>query len=247
MSTQELQQIKGIGPKYAQKLADAGITSLADLANSTPEQLHEIVHARGATARYDDWIAQARALTGAEAEQIPAKETPAAAGAGEIQVELEDLVTELNELAGQLKQIEPHFQPPAYSPQRMKKVLTENLDRFTPEAIKGLQESLDGTSIDDFKDIETWKGVWFTLNYLVKLEATERSHVLAERLAQLPGVSTLADLKEMLQDTPPEEFLNPETWKGVWFLVNYELRNVASGLKKRALGTGDEDESGLET
>jgi hypothetical protein len=44
----------------------------------------------------------------------------------------------------------------------------------------------------------------------------------------------------MLQDTPPEEFLDPETWKGVWFLVNYELREVASGLKKRAQGGADE-------
>ena len=246
MSTQDLQQIKGIGPKYAQKLSDAGISTLADLANSTPEQLHEIVHARGATARYDDWIAQARALTGAQAETPPATGAPSAAETDELQVELEDLVSELNELASQLKAIEPQFKPPAYSPQRMKEVLSENLDRFTPEAVKSLQDSLDGTSIDDFKDIETWKGVWFTLNYLIKLEATERSHILAERLSHLPGVSTLADLREMLEDTPPEEFLNPETWKGVWFLLNYELRNVASGIKKRTLGDGDagEDEVG---
>ena len=247
MSTQELQKIKGIGPKYAQKLADAGITTLDDLANSTPEQLQEIVQAKGVLAKYDDWIRQARELTAAEttaekpAATAAAKAKSASVGE-EDQVELEDLVTELNELAAQLKQIDPNFRPPAYSPQRMKQTLTENLDRFTPETIKSLQESLDGTSIDDFKDIETWKGVWFTLNYLIKLEASERSHVLAERLSHLPGVSTLADLKEMLKDTPPEEFLNPETWKGVWFLVNYELRHVASDLKKRALGSSDQDE-----
>ncbi len=134
----------------------------------------------------------------------------------------------------------PQFQPPPYTPQRMKNLLAENLDRFAPETVKSLQESLEGTTLEDFKDFETWKGVWFTINYLVKLEASERGHALAERLARLPGVSTLADLKEMLKDTPPEEFLNPETWKGVWFLVNYELKQVAGGVKARLLGESEQ-------
>lgn len=245
MAAQDIQKIKGIGPKYAQKLADAGITTLDDLANSTPGQLAEIIQARGALARYDDWIKQAQAMRSAtkptdDAEKSFVDEASEKDG---VHAELEDLVKELNELATQLKQIEPHFQPPAYTPQRMKELLTENLDRLTPESIKGLQESLEGTSVEDFKDIETWKGVWFTLNYLIRLEASERSHALAQRLSRLPGISTLADLKEMLQDTPPEEFLNPETWKGVWFLVNYELRNAASGLKKRTFGDSTEETS----
>ena len=251
MIVQELQQIKGIGPKYAQKLANAGILTLQDLAAATPEQLHEIIQARGGLARYDNWIQQARELIGAGEgapaveEAPPAVEEKAApetapAKSEDLQADLQDLVEELNELASELKQIAPQFQPPPYTPQRMKNLLAENLDRFAPETVKGLQESLEGTTIEDFKDFETWKGVWFTINYLIKLEASERSHALAERLAQLPGVSTLADLKEMLKDTPPEEFLNPETWKGVWFLINYELKQAAGGLKHRLLRESDE-------
>ncbi len=243
MSTQDLQQIKGIGPKYARKLSDAGITTLEQLAASTPEQLQAIIQVRG-LANYEDWIRQARELTSQLQEGVAEAEAAAESGSEtETQADLQDLVEELNDLAAELKRLEPHFEPPAYSPQRMKAVLTENLHRFTPEAVKSLQESLEGTSIEDFKDIETWKGVWFTLNYLIKLEASERSHALAERLAKLPGVSTLADLKEMLKETPPEEFLDPETWKGVWFLVNYEVRNLAGGLKKRVLRESDEEET----
>ncbi len=238
MSKQELQKIKGIGPKYAQLLYNAGITTIEDLAASTPDQLHAIIQARGGLAKYDDWIQQAREMTSASAE-LPAVETPseaeAASESADIQADLQDLVAELNELASELRLIEPHFRPPSYSPQRMKNLLAENLNRFTPETVKGLQESLEGATLDDFKDIETWKGVWFTINYLIKLEATERTSMVAERLAHLPGVSTLADLKEMLKDTPPEEFLDPETWKGVWYLVNYEVRQVAGGVKKRVL------------
>ncbi|HHB90386.1 MAG TPA: DUF4332 domain-containing protein [Anaerolineae bacterium] len=242
----ELQQIKGIGPKYAQKLADAGIVTLQDLAAATPEQLHEIIQARGGLARYEDWIQQAQQLTGAGEEPSPPEaETPEAVPSAEmedVRAELQDLVKELNELAAELKRVAPQFQPPPYTPQRMKKLLAENLDRFAPETVKSLQESLEGTTIEDFKDFETWKGVWFTINYLIKLEASERGQALAERLARLPGVSTLADLKEMLQDTPPEEFLNPETWKGVWFVINYELKQVAGGLKQRLLGESESAE-----
>jgi len=239
MSIQELQQIKGIGSKYARMLHDAGITNLVDLAASAPDHLHEIIQARGGLAHYDDWIQQARELTGLEKpEALEASQEQV-----EIQAALKDLVAELNDLAAQLKQLEPYFQPPQYSPQRMKTVLAENLERFTPETIKSLQESVEGTSIEDFKDIETWKGVWFTINYLIKLEARERASSLAKRLAQLPGVTTLADLKEMLQDTPPEEFLNPETWKGVWFLVNYELKNAASDIKKRVQRKSEDAEA----
>lgn len=242
MSKQALQQIKGIGPKYADKLYNAGITDLAALAASTPEQLHAIIQAKGGIAHYDDWIRQARELTGAAESGPEPAPTPESPAADEIQVELKDLVAELNELAVQLKQIEPHFQPPSYTPQRMKALLSDNLSRFTPETVKSLQESLEGASIEDFKDVETWKGMWFTLNYLIKLEAGERSSSLARRLAALPGVGALADLKEMLKDTPPEEFLNPETWKGFWFVINYELKNTASDLKKRLLHESDEEE-----
>ncbi len=260
MSIQELQQIKGIGPKYARMLVDAGIVNLDDLAAATPDDLQAIVQARGGLNRYEDWIQQARILVNKKAELVsqegmertdevteaasaasPVAETPAAQSEASLQrealeAELQDVMAELNELAAELKRLAPQFQPPPYTPQRMKMLLVENLDRFAPETVKSLQESLDGTTIEDFKDFETWKGVWFTINYLIKLEASERTHALAERLSRLPGVSTLADLKEMLQDTPPEEFLNPETWKGVWFLINYELKNTASGLKKRLRG-----------
>jgi hypothetical protein len=163
------------------------------------------------------------------------------AGTGTIdRSELESLLAELNELTEELNQLVPDYSPPTYSPQGMLDLLKGNLDRFTPETVRDLQASLEGTSLDDFKDIETWKGMWFTLNYLVQLETSERASALAQRLSGLPGISMASDIKEMLADTPPEEFLKVDTWKGLWFIANYELRNQAQSFKARLLGSGDD-------
>lgn len=150
--------------------------------------------------------------------------------------ELRALIVELNQLAAELHQAVPEYAPPPYTPSGMLGLLKSNAGRFTPEAIHHLQDTLDGTSIDDFKDIETWKGMWFTLNYLVQMEANERTIGLRQRLRRIPGVSTASDLKDMLAETPKEEFLKVDTWKGMWFIANYEVQNRAQEMKQRLLG-----------
>jgi len=56
----DLKEIKGVGPKYSQQLADLGITSFASLASADPDTLAAAFDAR---AEVEDWIAQARART----------------------------------------------------------------------------------------------------------------------------------------------------------------------------------------
>lgn len=174
-------------------------------------------------------------------QSAPATEAVASDRLADDKDELEALLAELNALTRELQQLVPEYAPPPYSPQSMVGLLKGNLDRFTPDALRGLQESLEGTSVEDFKDIETWKGMWFTLNYLVQLEASERKTGLLNRLARLPGVDTVADIKIMLADTPPEEFLRLDTWKGIWFIINYEVQNQAQDIKTRIRGSEEEE------
>ncbi|NOZ71840.1 MAG: DUF4332 domain-containing protein [Chloroflexi bacterium] len=230
---EELQKIRGIGPKTAQVLAEAGIETLADLAQSEPEVLAEIVQApEWRRPNYEDWIQQAQALTQDKHQAVP-------------QAELQALVAELNELAAELQAKVPSYTPPDFSLQGLKSLLKSNLDRFTPEmrlgAIKDLQEMLESTPPEEFLNPETWKGMWFTLNYLIQQEAGEVRDGLSARLSHVPGLSTLADLKETLADTPPEEFLKLDTWKGMWFILNYEMQNQAQSLKRRLLGDEKQD------
>jgi predicted flap endonuclease-1-like 5' DNA nuclease len=55
----DLTEIKGIGPTFARRLTEAGITTFADVANASPDYLREVTHAP-AVAHPEEWIADAQ-------------------------------------------------------------------------------------------------------------------------------------------------------------------------------------------
>lgn len=59
MKPDDLTEINGIGPTFAKRLAEAGITTFAEIANSTPDHLREVTRAT-AVANPEEWIAQAQ-------------------------------------------------------------------------------------------------------------------------------------------------------------------------------------------
>jgi len=60
----DIEEIKGIGPVFAQRLNEAGIYTFADLLKLTPEQITDIVTKGERTYAIDaeDWLKQARTL-----------------------------------------------------------------------------------------------------------------------------------------------------------------------------------------
>lgn len=55
--------VNGIGPTYAARLNDVGITTLDDLAKAAPETLAEKIEVIGGHTEIEDWIKQAREMT----------------------------------------------------------------------------------------------------------------------------------------------------------------------------------------
>lgn len=61
----DLTKIKGLGPKAAAKLSENGVTSLAQIANWTADdvaRMDDLINGRGRIER-DDWVGQAKALS----------------------------------------------------------------------------------------------------------------------------------------------------------------------------------------
>lgn len=168
----------------------------------------------------------------------PAPEAPAPAPAGQSQ--FRELVAELNALADELQARVPTFNPPPFTPEGLLRLLRDNIDRMTPDMrlglLRDLQANLQGTSPRDFFDPDTWKGLWFLLNYTLQTEASVLKDTLATQLSRLPGAGAVANLGGMLQGSSPRDFLEIDTWKGVWFLLNYTLQAQVADVKRRVLG-----------
>lgn len=175
---------------------------------------------------------------------------PAAAADPRVQA----LVTELDELLDQLKETMPTTGTSPYSPLHFLKLLRENVSQFTPDVQLGILENFRDMTVEDMKDIETWKGMAYMLSYSARFQADQ----MRERMnAQLPhplkpdtvlGAMkqnvdrfTPAFLKEMVQDMQitREDVLDPDTWKGLWHLMTYSLQFQANQMKERLVGAED--------
>ncbi|MCB0132921.1 MAG: hypothetical protein KDD78_18800, partial [Caldilineaceae bacterium] len=103
-----------------------------------------------------------------------------------------------------------------------------------------LKGNLEGTSPKDLVDPDTWKGMWYILNYTTQAQSSAALEKIVNRLSGLPGMALLTDLKGNLEGTSPKEFLDPETWKGMFLIMNYSARATVGDLKRKLMGSDDE-------
>ncbi len=82
----------------------------------------------------------------------------------------QQLMDELDKLIDRVKAISPDYEPPAFSPQRLVRLVKENLEKFSPEAALGILEKLRSGIGNDLFDIDTWKGVWYMVNYTLEYQ-----------------------------------------------------------------------------
>jgi 1-acyl-sn-glycerol-3-phosphate acyltransferase len=101
------------------------------------------------------------------------EEAKTKAGAEEILPEqsLDALIVELNELVKRLQALTPNYAPPAYAPRRLLASIEEKLTKCTPEVRRDLLQRVQSALGDDLFDPETWKGLWYLLNYTLELQA----------------------------------------------------------------------------
>lgn len=134
------------------------------------------------------------------------------------------------------------------------------LDRITPEVARDMAANLEGTSREDLLDPDTWKGLAYMLAYSTQFQAGKTKDMLNEQLPDplkpdtllgllMGGIDRLAPetAKQILasfEGATREDLLDPDTWKGVWYMLNYSLQFQAQQLKQRLGGESEDvDES----
>jgi 1-acyl-sn-glycerol-3-phosphate acyltransferase len=83
----------------------------------------------------------------------------------------QQLVTELDELTERLKALTPDYEPPSFSSQRLVGLLEERLRDMPKNVQLDILGRLRRAVDEGWLDAETWKGVWYMINYTVQYNA----------------------------------------------------------------------------
>jgi 1-acyl-sn-glycerol-3-phosphate acyltransferase len=101
------------------------------------------------------------------AESFQTGETDGGAPEGD---ERQQLSGELDRLIDRVQTMSPDYSPPPFSPRRLLELIEQNLTRFSPEMQLGILEKLKSTISEDLFDIDTWKGIWYVVNYSLEYQ-----------------------------------------------------------------------------
>lgn len=176
---------------------------------------------------------------------------------------LKAMVDDLNARIGELQTMVESKQgsdSSPYSPARLLAMVKENAQKLTPEMQLDVLRNFQGMSAEDLLDLETWKGLAYMMTYSARFQADQMrgkvtdtiNHVVPEpiqpgRLWRM-GKSGLDRItpefaKQILgtfQGATREDLLDPDTWKGVWYMITYSLQFQAEQLKQRLSEAGEE-------
>jgi len=195
-------------------------------------------------------------------EQPPVEEAPEEEEQTEAQksreqpsTQLGRLLAELDVLVDSLRKTFPDASQP-YSPLQMITLVRSSVSRYTPEIQISVLEQFEDMTREDLMDLETWKGLTYMIAYSAQFQAVQTKDKLNE---QMPGPLKPDSIFSLLMDsldriTPDiarqiassfegatrEDLLDPDTWTGVWYMLNYSLQFQAEQIKLRLMG--DEEE-----
>lgn len=183
------------------------------------------------------------------AEQALAKEVPS--------TQIGRLLAELDAMVETLRSSIPSATQSPYSPFRLLALVRNNVSRYTPDVQLSVLEQFQDMSREDLMDLDTWKGIAYMIAYSAQFQAGQTKEMLDERLpGPIKPDSILGLFKGTLDRITPdiakqivgsfegasrEDLLDLDTWKGVWYMLNYSLQFQAEQIKLRLIG-GDEEE-----
>lgn len=82
-----------------------------------------------------------------------------------------ELQVELDELVERLRAIQPDYEAPPLSTSNLIELLKKYMPDIPFQIHSGITERLSDIIREDLLDIETWKGLWFMINYSIQYQA----------------------------------------------------------------------------
>jgi 1-acyl-sn-glycerol-3-phosphate acyltransferase len=83
----------------------------------------------------------------------------------------EQLIVELDDLIARVRAIDPDYSPPPYTSQQMAKLLGQRTGRLFPRFGPRILNLLRASINEDWLDVETWKGMWYMVNYTLEYQS----------------------------------------------------------------------------
>jgi hypothetical protein len=159
------------------------------------------------------------------------------------QAQVAAAIAGVNQVAEELQKATPAYQPPPYSPQALLALLQQNAEKLAEKApiVGELRRNLEGTTPEDLVDPETWKGLWYVLNYTAQAQSKQAIDAVVEKMARLPGGGLLLVVKSQVESTSPKDLLDIETYKGAWVILNAAVQAQANEVRRRVLRQGDDE------
>ena len=81
-----------------------------------------------------------------------------------------ELRDELDELVDRLREIQPEYEAPPFSICNLLDLFRKNMPGIPFQIQSGITERLSEIINEDLLDIETWKGLWFMINYSIQYQ-----------------------------------------------------------------------------
>lgn len=149
---------------------------------------------------------------------------------------------ELDTYAREIK-AESGYQSPPFSPAALAEMLKGHAGRLSAclptDLLKDIAHNLEGARKEDLLDPETWKGLWYILNYSVATGAKGVLEEAGKRLAVIPGMGLMVQLAQSVIDSP-RDLLSVDTWKGAALIMGALVQSSAASVKRRVLGSDEE-------
>jgi 1-acyl-sn-glycerol-3-phosphate acyltransferase len=82
-----------------------------------------------------------------------------------------ELREELDALVERLREMQPEYEPPPFSVRNMLNLFKQNMPDLPVRLQSDFTERLRKVVNEDLLDVETWKGLWFMINYSIQYQA----------------------------------------------------------------------------